>query len=281
LRSKLGVKLGEFVVIGTSPAIHALQSFAAYDCLRLSTYRDRETQAAKIRIENAFDATLLRFEDVGFFNRVYAPNDTVSRHLDEVEKFYRDSRFGCELVAACGDQGPVANACLQRGWQRSHSYAWMHIETGAAGPCGEYPGISIREPRIEERKAFLEFYLRGFEASPANFPAAIRNMRHLFELPQLRFMIASYRGVDAAIGMLCVFGDTAMLVAGATLPEQRRHGCHHALLAARLRLAHALRCTEIVSYAYSGGQSHLDMEHMGLRTVSITQSWRFHGTAHS
>jgi hypothetical protein len=275
------VKWGELLVVETSPAIHALQSFAAYDCLRLGTYRDRETQTAKIRIEDAFDATLLRFEDVGFFNRVYAPNDTVSRHLDEVERFYRDSRFGCELVAACGDQGPIANACSQRGWQRSQSYAWMHIRTDVAGPCGEYPGISIREPHIEERTAFLEFYLRGFEAPAVNFPAAIRNMRHLFELPQLHFMIASREGVDAAIGMLCVFGDTAMLVAGATLPEQRRQGCHHALLAARLRLAHALRCTEIVSYAYTGGQSHHDMESMGLRTVSVTQSWRFHGAARS
>jgi GNAT superfamily N-acetyltransferase len=273
--------LEEPVVIETSPAIHALQSFAAYDCLRLGTYRDREPQTGKIRIEKAFDATLLRFEDVGFFNRVYAPNDTISRHLDEVERFYRDSRFGCELVAACGDQGPVANACLERGWQRSHSYAWMHIKTAVQSPCGEYPGISIREPRIEERTAFLEFYLRGFEAPPANFPAAIRNMRHLFELPQLHFMIASREGVDAAIGMLCVFGDTAMLAAGATVPEQRRHGCHHALLAARLRLAQALGCTEIVSYAYAGGQSHLDMVSMGLRTVSVTQSWRFGGTAHS
>jgi hypothetical protein len=139
----------------------------------------------------------------------------------------------------------------------------------------------MRRPLPRERTAFLEFYLRGFEAPEANIPAAIRNMRHLFDLPQLHFLIASREGKDAAIGMLCVFGDTALLAAGTTLPEERRHGCHHAVIATRIRLARSLGCREIVSYAYAGGQSHNNMESMGLRTVNITQAWRFKGAAHS
>jgi hypothetical protein len=271
----------EPISMEASPAIRALQAVAAYDCLRLGTYCARESAHARIRIEQAFDASLLRFDDVGYFNRVYAHNETVAGHLDQVETFYLDSPFGCELVAASGDQGPVADACSRRGWLRSRNYAWLHMKTDMAGLGNGYPGVSIRQPRLQERTAFLEFYLRGFEAPVANFPAAIRNMRHLFDLPQLHFMIASREGIDVAIGMLCIFGETALLAAGTTLPEERRNGCHHAVLAERIRLAHSLGCTDIVSHAYVGGQSHLNMVSMGLQTVKVTQSWRFQGAARS
>ena len=264
-----------------SPAIRALQAVAAYDRLRLGTYCARESEHARIRIEQAFDASLLRFDDVGYFNRVYAHNETVAGHLDQVETFYLDSPFGCELVAASGDQDPVAKACSRRGWLPGHNYAWLHMKTDIAGLGNEYPGVSIRQPRPQERTAFLEFYLRGFEAPVANFPAAIRNMRHLFDLPQLHFMIASREGIDVAIGMLFIFGETALLAAGTTLPDERRKGCHHAVLAERIRLAHSLGCTDIVSHAYLGGQSHLNMVNMGLKTVNVTQSWRFQGAARS
>ena len=149
----------------------------------------------------------------GYFNRAYAPDETIAGHLDQVEKFYRDSRFGCELVTACGDRGPLAEACSRRGWSPSNRYAWVHMKTSASYMDDKYPGISIRQPLEQERTEFLEFYLRGFGAPEANFPAAIRNMRHLFDLPQLHFMIATRVDIDAAIGMLCIFGKTALLSA--------------------------------------------------------------------
>jgi GNAT superfamily N-acetyltransferase len=155
------------------------------------------------------------------------------------------------------------------------------MKTGAHDRGDEYPGITIRQPLERERTKYLEFYLRGFDAPVANFPAAIRNMRHLFTLPQLHFMMASRQGVDAGIGMLCVFGNTAVLAAGTTLPEHRKHGCHHALIAARIRLARDLGCTDIVSIAYAGGESHHNMEDMGLRTVQVTRARRFKGEIES
>jgi hypothetical protein len=261
--------------------VRAFQAAAAYDHLRLSTYCARESERGRVRIEQVDDALLLQFDDVGYFNRVYAQSDAIAGQLDQVERFYRDSPFGCELVFARDDESLLSEACARRGWLPGHSYAWMHVKTSAAEASDEYAGISIRQPRVEEHMAFLEFYLRGFEAPPANVSAAVRNMRHLFDLPQLHFRIASREGIDAAIGMLCVSGDTAMLAAGATLPEQRRHGCHHAVLADRIRLAHRLGCTDIVSYAYEGGQSHFNMESMGLETVNVTQGWRFQGAAAS
>jgi len=268
----------DYIAADASPAVRALQVMASYDCLRLGTYRDRECVHEKIRIERQFGALILRYDDVGYFNRVYAPDETIAGHLDYIERFYRDSRFGCELVTVCDDRSALASACSDRGWFPSHKYAWVHMNTGAPGVGGEYPAISIRQPLEHERTEFLEFYLRGFGAPEASFPAAIRNMRHLFfNLPQLHFMIASREGIDAAIGMLCVFGKTALLSAGTTLPEHRKHGCHHAVIAARIRLARSLGCTDVVSIAYADGESHHNMESLGLRTVNVTQAWRFKG----
>lgn len=272
-----GIEFEDCIAADAPPALRAFQAMASYDCLRLGTYRDRESAHEKIRIENTLGARFLRYDDVGYFNRVYAPDESFAENLDHVEAFYRDSRFGCELVTLCEDRGPLADACSRRGWSPSSRYAWVHMKAGAHDRGDAYPEISIRQPREQEREEFLEFYLRGFGAPQANFPAAMRNMRHLFELPQLHFMMASRQGIDAAIGMLCVFGKTALLSAGATLPEHRRHGCHHAVIAARIRLARELGCTDIVSIAYAGGESHQNMESLGLRTVKVTQAWRFKG----
>jgi hypothetical protein len=277
-RCASAVVLTEAIPVETSPEIRGFQAFAAYDGLRLRTYRERESVHARIRIEQVHGASLHRFDDVGYFNRVYAPTESIAWHLDEVEELYRGSPFGCELVVAHGDDDALPRACFLRGWSPGNSYAWLHMGAPLADTGPEYPEISIRQPRWDERTAFLEFYLRGFEAPAANFPAAIRNMRHLFDLPELHFLIGSCGGKPAAIGMLCVFGETGLLAAGATLPGQRRHGCHHALLAARIRLARELGCTDIVSYASTGGQSQRNMEQIGLRTVNVTRAWRFQGT---
>jgi len=280
-RRSLGVTVAEPMTVKSSFAIRAFDAAAAYDELRLSTYLAKESVAAKIQIEPEYHGLLLRFSEVGYFNRLYARNEAVADHLDEIEQFYGESPFGCELVTACGNQQLIAEACTRRGWLPGRYYAWMHMKTGLATLKHEYPEISIRQPRPDERTSFLEFYLRGFEAPASNFPAAIRNMRHLFDLPQLHFRIASRKGQDAAIGMLCVQGEAAMLAAGATLPEQRRHGCHHAVLADRIRLAERLGCKDIVSYAYADSQSHLNMESMGLRTVSVAQAWQFKAAVRS
>ncbi len=74
-----------------------------------------------------------------------------------------------------------------------------------------------------------------------------------------------------------IFGKTALLSAGATLPEHRKHGCHHAVIAARIKLARELGCTDIVSIAYADGESHHNMERLGLQTVKVTEAWPIQG----
>src|ERR1700679_2311274 len=79
-------------------AVRALQYAQAYDTLRLETYREKEDLTQRIRVKRIGSATALRFEDVGYFNRVYCSDETIFENLPEIEDFYHGSPYGCELV---------------------------------------------------------------------------------------------------------------------------------------------------------------------------------------
>lgn len=253
-------------------ALRGLELFAEYDALRLATYRDGERLGERIRMKSFGNATALRFDDVGYFNRIYSPNDDVLGRLDEVEEFFEGSAHGCELICAPEAEGPAG----RERWTPGKSYAWLYakpVPEAASEFAAEY---EIRRPRPEERTAFLETYLRAFEAEEAKIPEAVRNMRHLFELTQLDFLIAMEDAQFAAIGMLYRSGRSAVLCAGAALPGRRRQGYHAALLSARLRLAAEAGCEEVVSWADAGGRSQINMERAGLATAGVTRAWKLH-----
>ncbi len=253
----------------------ALHLIARYDSLRLQTYRDREHHGDRIRLAPIGSATALRFDDVGYFNKVYSPDESAARRLPEIEMFYQGCSFGCELIGPIeGSGGEIGRACRDRGWAPGRRYAWLHAPMPATTELHPPTVFRIRPPEMEQRASFLLTYLRAFEAQPDRFDAALRNMRHLFHLRELEFLMAWHGNQPAGIGMLYRAGKTALLCAGATLPEYRRRGCHTALVAARIRLAREQGCEEIFASAIPDGQSQTNMHRAGLRTVGATAAWR-------
>jgi GNAT superfamily N-acetyltransferase len=261
---------------GKSSAMMALLLFASYDRLRLQIYREHGPRGERINVASIGSATLLRFDDVGYFNRVYAPDEVVSERLAEVEAFYEGSPFGCELIGPTKGSSScrIDRECRRHGWVQGGCYAWLAAQRAMITFLERPNCFEIRPPAETEQELFLLSYLRGFEANPDRFPAAVQNMRHLFKRPDLRFLMAYRAGKPAGVGMLYCLGNVAVLCAGATLPEHRRRGCHAALLEARIRLAAEHGCESIFSWAAAGGQSHANMERAGLRTVGITSAWR-------
>jgi GNAT superfamily N-acetyltransferase len=255
--------------------------FARYDSLRLTTYQTQEGLHEKIRVSSIGSATALRFDDVGYFNRVYAPDDSVAERIGEIETFYDGCPFECELIGPPAESPrQLDHACRTRGWAPGHAYAWLYGPVSRAITQIRAPGeYTVRPPQAEERTLFFQCYLRAFEALPERFPAAIRNMRHLFDRPELSFLMALKDGKPAGIGMLYKQGDAAVLCAGATLPEHRENGCHAALLAARIQLAADLGCQRLFSWAAAGGQSQANMQRAGLQTAGVTHAWRYHPMA--
>ncbi len=255
--------------------LRGMELFARYDSLRLRTYQAGENLDGQIRVAALGPATALRFDEVGYFNRVYAPSAEAWKHVRSFENFYQGCPFPSELVGPpLGLSAPLDVVCRSRGWTEGKEYAWVGgpIPPPAPGGYG-VRGYTVRSPGPEERLAFLACYLRGFEAEPPRVQAAVRNMRHLFARPELSFLIAWRKGRPAGVGMLYRENRMAILCAGATIPEERRNGCHAALLEARFDLAAELGCKEIYSWAVNGGQSHANMERAGLPTLGVTRSW--------
>jgi hypothetical protein len=254
-----------------------IRVFAEYDALRLRTYAKGEQLGARTRVRALGTAVALRFDDVGYFNRIYAPDDSIAERLAEAERFYAGRPFGCELVGPPEETcGAIDRACEKRGWTRGKRYAWVYARAAWLRPkTSGAGGFRIAPPSETERNIFLNCYLRGFEAEPERFAAALRNMRHLFDVPQLQFLLAWKGRQPAGVGMLYRDGSATALCAGATVPEYRRSGCHHALLDARIQAAIGQGSKELCSWAALGSQSHVNMEDAGLITVGISAAWRF------
>jgi hypothetical protein len=255
-------------------AVEALQHVARYDSMRLETYRQKENLTDRICVSPIGSALALRFDDVGYFNRVYCSDQAFFEELPAIEAVYRGGPFGCELVAPPSDES--GSVSISRpGWTRAHHYAWLsHPDCSALWSVQVTP-FEIRPPKTSERQQFLLAYLRAFEAQEERISAALRNMRHLFDRPELDFLIAWHGETLAGVSILMRSGSTALLCAGAALPEFREMGCHAALLAARIRLASEAGCRQIYSWAELGGQSQANMEKAGLMVAGTTTTWRY------
>jgi hypothetical protein len=255
-------------------AVEALQHVARYDSMRLETYRQKENLADRICVSSIGSAVALRFDDVGYFNRVYCADGAFFEELPEIEAFYRGGPFGCELVASASDES--GSVSISRpGWAPAHHYAWLSHPNCSSLWSVQATPFAIRPPKASEQRQFLLAYLRAFEAQEDRIPAALRNMRHLFDRPELDFLMAWYGETLAGVSILMRSGSTALLCAGAALPEFREMGCHASLLAARIRLASEAGCRQIYSWAELGGQSQANMERVGLEVAGITTTWRY------
>jgi hypothetical protein len=245
-----------------------------YDRMRLAMYRKHGSCGRRISIRSVEHTLLLRFADVGYFNTVYGDEGDVKNRLSEVERFFHGSPYGCRLVTPSLSLGsPLADACALRGWIPDHEYVWLSAETRMLSSSSPHH-FEIRTPRADEHDLFVSIYLRAFGADKDRMPAAIRNMRHLFSNPHLHFLFAFENDQPVGVGMMYVIGRSALLCAGAMLPSSRGCGGHQALLAARIRLAQSLGCTDIHSWAFRGSSSHRNIEQSGLRTVRTSLALR-------
>lgn len=244
-----------------------------YDRLRLSTYKQRGRRGDAMAIGTAGESVLLRFDDVGYFNLIYAGCDIDSR-IEMVEQFFDGSPHECRLLwPSLRDEGALADLCRSRGWQGGEALVWV------SGPCvaptRTRDEVSVRRARSDEAEVFFQTYLRAFEAAAERIPAAVDNMRHLFDLPDLHCLLAVDNREPVGVGMVWQCGSDALLCAGAMVPSHRGVGGHEALLAARLALARDLGCERVHSWAAGNGRSAANMARSGLRAVATSRTWRF------
>src|SRR3974390_1343824 len=134
---------------GTTLAEASFDLACVYDRLRLSTYRDKGSRRHLIRMASMGSSTLLRFEDVGYFNRVSA-GDYVASRLPAIERFFHGSPHSCTLVGRPSSAATLDRICRSRGWLPDAQYVWLAGED--LSPRAN-DGFEIRPPGKEEQES--------------------------------------------------------------------------------------------------------------------------------
>ena len=253
---------------------HLLDIFCSYDVLRLKHYA-RRGDAGRIEVRSMEGAVALRFDEVGYFNRVYHVEPRALTKLPELMQVYRNSQHSIELIPSMGMQFTDHAAELNAlGFAPNTRYAWLSRDL-TASDSGDLSteDIQVRRPLTTEYDQVLDLYLRGFGAPPESYVSAKANMRLLFDEPRLHFWIVLVDRQPVSLGMLYHVGNCAFLCGGATLPEFRKHGFHRILIRRRFHESRLLGCDSVVSWAVENGQSHDNMCSMGFEMVAGAQSW--------
>ncbi|MDA9779158.1 MAG: GNAT family N-acetyltransferase [Rubripirellula sp.] len=257
----------------------------SYDCWRLSQYLLLDDPQRGC-IETLGHAKLLRFQDVGYFNRIYDfgssnVNDLeyiLDRYLTSMDKQYR---YGVELIARHDfDLDSVSEQLLSFGFRPKEMVARLGLNLGSQllpgekSPCIPSGRLNFRHPDPGEFEAVLELYLSGFGAPREHHQQAMINMMQLFGHPELITWCAFDNERPVGLGMLYVQQPYALLVAGVTAPEYQNQGIHESLI--QLRLAHAKShgCSRIATWCESDGQSYKNLISQGFEVLRNEQVWK-------
>src|ERR1700751_4575164 len=109
-------------------AVQALLAVGRYDTMRVKTYRRKENLGDRIFVSPIGSAVALRFDDVGYFNRVYCADESVFEMVPEIEAFYRGGPFGCELVGPPVAESERARRIAHLVGGRANRYEWRYAD---------------------------------------------------------------------------------------------------------------------------------------------------------
>jgi GNAT superfamily N-acetyltransferase len=91
--------------------------------------------------------------------------------------------------------------------------------------------------------------------------------------PNSHCFVAEIKGRCVAAGALSLFEQVAILCGACTIPEWRRRGAQHALLAERLRFAAEYGCTQAMIVTRPASASQRNAERHGFRVAYTRTKW--------
>jgi|688.fasta_scaffold316605_2 GNAT superfamily N-acetyltransferase len=264
---------------------HALTAIKAYDCWRLGRYLSIG-DPTRGRIQKFHHATLLQFQDVGYFNRIYDFGYAHINQLDTIVDWYQNADvcnkgFGLEIVPAYDFDLQTISGKLERfGFRPATLTARVGLDlskfpVNVHGSVDlDTPGIEFRIPTPTQYQEILKLYLQGFEAPVENHPGAIVNMMQLFGFPEFITWCAFAQGCPIGIGMMFIKDGIAVLAAGVTAPEYRSQGIHESLIKLRLQHAKSQGCKAVYSWCTQDGQSYSNLIGQSFEVLRTDRVWK-------
>jgi GNAT superfamily N-acetyltransferase len=193
--------------------------------------------------------------------------------LDALETFFLDRGASVEHEVsplALGEPLPLLS---------SRGYVPIEFTSVMFRPLdGAMPIVATLDARVvttpEEGPAWAEASADGW----SEFPEAVSFVREIgvvySHTAGARCYAVDVRGAIAATGVLAEHDGIALLAGASTRPDFRRRGAQLALLAARLRDAHADGCDLALMCARPGSASHRNAERHGFRVAYTRVKWR-------
>jgi len=146
-------------------------------------------------------------------------------------------------------------------------------------PAAESPSaIAVRAIGDDEAELWSRISARGWVH---DHPELLDFMTQFGALTVARVgsvcFLAEAGGQSGAAGVLCMNEGVALLGGAATVPELRRRGLQSALLAERLRYAHAHSCDLAMIVALPGSDSQRNAERKGFQVAYTRTKWQLCG----
>lgn len=260
----------------------------SYDCWRLQRYLSIG-DPHRGRIETLDQATLLHFQDVGYFNRIYNFCPANTDQLDTIRDRYLRSketpyRYGVELIAKHDfDLDQISDNLRNFGFQPAGLTARLGLDLRDSSQS--YPRrfstpsrrIEFRNPTPGDYEAVLKLYLNGFGSPAENHQGAVNNMMQLFDQPEFSTSCAFDNDQPVGLGMLYLKPPFALLAAGVTAPGYQKLGIHESLIQLRLMHAKSLGCTRVFAWCESDGQSYNNLKSQGFELLRKERFWKLPG----
>lgn len=212
------------------------------------------------------------------FNRASATGLGLFDNLEEIESSFFSKSVPAileistmDLAGDFEEQG--MKRVIERGYNLHSVEGVYYGETDRdyASPSQDVEIVKVQSG--EQRKAFTEAYLAGWEYPPETALLWQTVANGMFEDPNFTGYIAMVDGKPAGSAQLHIQDGIGYYADACVRPEFRRRGCQRALFNARLEAARQAGCELIFSIAEFADQSANNMEAFGLRMATETWHW--------
>ena len=155
--------------------------------------------------------------------------------------------------------------------------SWQPPETSKKDPLLNPVGRVLLVETAPQMEQFVDIYLECFEANSTSAELAHQNMMGLQSISGW-FPYLLYVG-DVPVGGAAFYicQGIAFLTSVSILPQHRNKGFHRFLINHRIRKAQEMGAKKILTYAYTSGKSHHNLQECGFRSLFEISTYRHDG----
>lgn len=192
--------------------------------------------------------------------------------LDALERFFHAR--GAPAIHELSPLAGVAAAALlvTRGYRPVEQTTVLVRALDALPEATAGLDVVVATPAL--REAWVAASVRGWSEDPATASVIGAIARRAFESPRMTSVYVRHGGQVVATASLGLHDGVALLGGASTCPEFRGRGAQRALLAQRLRLAHARGATLAIMGAEPGSTSQHNAQRSGFEVAYTRTKWR-------